>query len=396
MADCNLKPLELTLEQLDRITPLLKPGYFCSYGFMNKDDVLVDIYNKDMTILNNHNITPKQIADVLTSIVQKYRRKAMLIGEENARDCGEYSPEIKKYHYDELLQIDRDLLNLKCNNGYNSNSSVHSLNPIIIDKKYLVTCISYWGFQPCPFYCFCEITHRSDTGGGDDFWVYDLETKKTLEFNDLLIHLIGNHHFFEGNVHHRLNPETIIDFFNLQPNIDYSSEFIEVSRWIRLNEGGDNTPCYNFGPTNEVNITHSNEDTVIIECVQRTYSQKVIAYLDQEFIKNNQEKVIDMFNIEKHEYVFCEFLVDGLPIRHRLDLKKVSTYNKKKVKYVPVIEETLFPKKYYGDNLVFTTVSKSSYSGNKLVNGEREFYSVTKTLVDKLELYKRNKIQHST
>ncbi|HSW77036.1 MAG TPA: hypothetical protein VLG50_08310 [Candidatus Saccharimonadales bacterium] len=384
--NCCLKPTELNPEQLEKIGSFLKPGSFCSYGFMSLNDNLMDIYHKDMQTLDARGITIKQIVDVLTTITEKYKRKQALISGASINDSTDYQTGIEKYHYDELRQINRSILHLKCNNGYDNSMNVHCQNPIIIDKRYLVTRIKYWGFQPCPFIVFSDTINREDTGGGDDYWIYDLETGKTLQFNDLLIHLIGNHHFFEGNVYHRLDPNAIIDFFNLQPGVDYYSKFITVDRWIRLIEGGDISPCYVYGTDNKVSINQPDKDTVIIECTQLHYSQKSPGYISPEKLKADENQIKEQFAAEKHEYVFCEVLVDGLPIRHRLDLKKVSTYKRCKVNYIPIMEEKLFTPKEYTYNLIFTTYQKSSYIKSTIINGEREIEHISKNLLDHLSL----------
>lgn len=249
---------------------------------MKKNEKLLEIHREDMNTLMNRNIKIQQIVDILTTITEKYKRKASLIGDISINHCSEYSPEIKKHHDEELLRIDPEIFFLGVNSGYKNDMNALSLCPIIIDERYLITMISYWGFQSCPFVCFSEIGSRSETGGGDDYWIYDLETRKTLQFNDLIIHLIGDHHFFEGDVFHRLNPDDVINFFNLQPGIDYSNEFVEVDRWTRLDVGGDISPCYKFGLTNEMIVTRKDETTLVIECTQRDISQKSVGYISPE------------------------------------------------------------------------------------------------------------------
>lgn len=373
---CCVKPNELLPEQLSKIEEEhLKPGYFCSCGFMSRDDKLMEIYQTDLNMLENKNISFQQIADALTTIVEKYKRKSDLIGEMNIYNGAEFSPEIKKIHNEELLrllQTDPEAFLLKVNGGYKNDSRASSTSPIIIDSKYLVTRISYWGFQPCPFICFSDRISRATEGGGDDYWIYDLETKKTLQFNDLLIHLIRDHHFFEGDVFHRLNPNDVIEFFNLQQEINYASDFVEVDRWVRLDEGGDISPCYKYGPTNEVDITRKDDNTVIIECTQRDISQKEVGYISPEERKAvafDPEPLLKRLSLSKSEleYVFYELLIDGLPIRHRLDLKRVSTYEKKRVRYIPITEEKSLSNQY--KDCVYTILPRKSYICTIIENG---------------------------
>lgn len=361
---CCKKPCDISQEELAQFeNEYLKSSWFCGLGFMDKNDRLLDIYHADLKTLEDKNITFQQIADVLTSITEKYKRKCTLIGSARINDSAEYSPDIESYHKNELLQLDRALFLKKTNASYpDMCPSVETQNPIIIDKRYLVTCISYWGFQGCPFVFFSKQVSRSETGGGDDYWIYDLVTKKSIQFNDLLIHLIRDHHFFEGNTHHRLDPLTVIDFFDLKSEVDYSCNFVETERWVRVNEGGDISPCWIFAPTNEIHIEHEDANTIIMECTQRDYSQKQLAHADYVDIRTNVEKLQEKLLIAKDDYVFCEILVDGLPIRHRLDMKRVSLYERKKVRYIPIEEESLFPKPVYTIEPKFTTIPKNRYT----------------------------------
>lgn len=369
---CCLKPNKLSPDQLTLLEDEhLKPGYFCSGGFMSKNDRLLDIYNEDINTLANRDISTDQIADVLTNIIEKYKRKNALTGYNHYRDCAEYSPDIKKLHDEQLLRIGHDIFSLQCNDGYKISGNVKSTNPIVIDDRYLVTRHSFWGFQACPFICFSGNISRAVEGGGDDYWIYDLQTKKTLQFNDLLIHLIRDHHFFEGNVYHRLSPNDIIDFFNLQPGIDYSNDYVEVDRWVRLDEGGNNSPCYIFGETNGVNVTRKDANTLILECTQRDISQKDVGYISPEERKCIPNSLLERLALVKHEYVYYEMLVDGLPIRHRLDMKRVSTYIKKRVRYIPVEEETSYPKTYDSSAYpMYTILPQDKYMKVILINGE--------------------------
>lgn len=386
--ECYTKPIELTQEQITKFESLyLKPGDFCGHGFIDENDKLIDIYNNDMETLSKYNITTKQISDILTTITEKYDRKFKLIRGDSMSNA-EFSPEIMKHHYKELSQLDKNLFSERCNSGYSWRKiNVINTNPIIIDNKYLITRISYWGYQACPFVYFSETVDRT-LGGGDDYWIYDLETKKTLQFNDMLIHLIRDHHFFEGNVSHRLDPIDVINFFDLKPNVDYSPNFIEVNRWIRVVEGGDISGCNNFGSTNEVTINHESENIITISCTQRTYSQKEPDYILKKFIKNQQELVLEELATIKHkEYVFCETIIDNLPIRHRLDLKRVSIYEKQKVKFIPIAEEKLYSQKIYTDKIIYTTFPKNSYFEPSLINGELNLVDkyIKKTLFDEIE-----------
>lgn len=324
MSECNIKFWEIAEEDLFNFEQTLKPGKgFADLGFIANTDTLLNLYQRDMYALAYFGITIKQIVDILTAITEKYKRKLSLITEISIDHTNVmYSPKMVEYHNAELSMIDPLILSQYVNLGYpDKYCPAAHLNPIIIDKKYLVTHYNYSGHMPCPFGMI-----GSDTGDATDYWIYELATGKMLQFNALLIHLIEHHNFFEGNVYHRLPPENVIDFFQLKTGIDYSPEFTEVDCWMRVIEPPTKTgnlACQNIGKTNEVIITYLNKAEIMIECIQKI---------------NN---VIPLMLYEL-DLTYCETLIGNAPIRHRLDLKKCSTYEKKKIKYVPLAEELVY------------------------------------------------------
>ena len=215
MLNCCLKIPNLTEEELVKANENFLPRKYSSFGFINNDENICDVYQNDLKILEEYNIKYDQITDCLENLVTKYNHKFKLIYESNKLESND-NEDIKKYHQEQLSKIPENIINGNCYNGFSMSSKISNMHPIIIDDKYLITRVSYWGFQHCPFSYISEIpTSRKETGGGDDFTIINLLTSKSINFNDLLIHLIRNHHFFEGNVFHRLNPLDVINFFEL-------------------------------------------------------------------------------------------------------------------------------------------------------------------------------------
>lgn len=228
-------------------------------------------------------------------------------------------------------------MNMRFTLGYPTDKcTVYSQNPIIIDGKYLICNVSYWGPQPCPFtYISCcnELCHGiTNHGGADDYWIYDLEKSKSIRFNDILIHLIRDHNFFEGNVYHRLNPADVIDFFDIKPNINYKPQYTTEFTWVRLLEGGDISPCYNNGDNEKVDITKLANGDVEIEWITR---------------KNILQSIYP-------NKTWCKVYVEGVPIKHSSIHKKKSIYQKKITKYVKLDEEKFYDlAKKYHDDIIF-------------------------------------------
>jgi hypothetical protein len=60
-------------------------------------------------------------------------------------------------------------------------------------------------------------------GSGDrDISITNTTNNKTIKFGSLLLHLIEEHHFFEGQVPYRLNPQDVIDVLELQAEENFS------------------------------------------------------------------------------------------------------------------------------------------------------------------------------
>lgn len=95
-----------------------------------------------------------------------------------------------------------------------------------IDKSnYEIKYKSVPGCQYCPF------VHPKTFECGNsfvlpyasaDYLIINKKTGKLIKVNCLHTHLIYHHHFYEGNVDHRISPEVLIEFFELnkQKKID--------------------------------------------------------------------------------------------------------------------------------------------------------------------------------
>ena len=145
--------------------------------------------------------------------------------------------------------------------------------------------------------------------GADDYWIYDLRTGQSLRFNDLHIHLIRDHGFFEGHVYHRLEPLDIIHFFDLKPCIDYAPIYLFETQWVKVNEGFNFSSCNHVGDSTIVNL-ELRDQTVLINVKQ---------------IKEGDD--------------YYETDVDQMRIKHQLANGEVSKYEKRVIKYVTIGEE---------------------------------------------------------
>ncbi len=299
---------DLAPDKLITVENDCRSGYISSVGFLDDKDNLVDIFSQDNMLLEKEGITRQQIVDRLRTIVCQYKRKKELISPWTLQ----YNPIIADKHRKEIQALPKHISEHQFINCYGRGIPYLNGSSIVIENRYIVSCHSYWGFQSCPFrggICDDFIHYREELGGGDDYYIYDQIKKSVLKFNDLLLHLIEDHGFFQGNVYHRLPPKKVIDFFDLTSNTNYQPEYVTEERYIFVNEGGDVSACHNFGSENIVNIT-TEENTVFIKVEQR---------------------------VKEEAYYLCT--VNNLNIKHSFERKKKSRYERRNVQYTPIPEE---------------------------------------------------------
>lgn len=165
----------LTEHELDIVETRCKCTDFSTTGMMSRHDFLRDILTADEQTLISRNITRQQIYDVLHTMY--------MLG------VDEYFPSSLRDKYKVYIRI---------YNGSQRSPFQHD------DDK------NYYGYQSGD----CDIYIEFDDG------------EKPLKFGHLLLDMIRYNGFFEGpGVPYRLDPSKIIDFFNIQPNVDYAVTF---------------------------------------------------------------------------------------------------------------------------------------------------------------------------
>jgi hypothetical protein len=180
---------DLNPGQIAKIEARMRPRQFSVKGFLGQTEGLREVVERDDATLKKHGITHEQIADRLESLVEQ----------------------AKQNEGDDL-----------------------------IEGKYKVKSLHYRGVQTCPFYDI------GDCGSDNrDIFITKCNTKKPsgikgmiqrvinpalreteeidrIEFPGLIMHLIRDHHFFEGDTPYRLNPEDAIRVLEIKPGVDYS------------------------------------------------------------------------------------------------------------------------------------------------------------------------------
>lgn len=170
-----------------------KDGGFSMSHFLADNETLDEVIQRDQQTLQRYGVTCGQVADKLEEFIAKF----------NQRRNGQLSFEDTQF----LQRNPFPRQNLKIDTLRNVPPQFIGIYPL--DNRYIMGGISTAGTQFCPF------QQPGCTGGNSDYFIYDTQTKEHIEFGNLLIHLVRDHCFFEGNVAYRLDPEKAIRIFSL-------------------------------------------------------------------------------------------------------------------------------------------------------------------------------------
>ncbi|MBI2139661.1 hypothetical protein HYU14_01955 [Candidatus Woesearchaeota archaeon] len=199
---------DLTEPQIEEIQKRMRPGgSFLSSGFIGPSQTLREVIKADAQALNQYGITYEQIADRLSFFMQWAFR-------EESNSTGR----------------------LYCEG-------------VPVDGKFMVFLHRSLGSIPCPFF-YSLVRDEKDFGreytcgaGSCSFEVKNEQDHSEISFPSLMPHLVRDHHFFEGDVPGRLNPEDAIKVLEIKPGVDYSlpkpkekpsSEPGKKGNWISL------------------------------------------------------------------------------------------------------------------------------------------------------------------
>jgi hypothetical protein len=156
----------------DEIEARMRPGRLSRLGFLGPDERLADVLARDEATMRDLGLSYTQVAGVLTDLLGR----------------AEGSPGRR----------------------------------VIVDQRFDVSVAVYKGFQLCPW---AASPHRRqcDAGGGPrfaslDWTIRNLRTGQQEHGPGLLEHLVGAHHFFEGEQSpYRVAPASLAALLELNP-----------------------------------------------------------------------------------------------------------------------------------------------------------------------------------
>jgi len=180
----------LTIADLER---RMRPGGYSTGGFLGEHESLLAVISRDAHTLNVLDITFEQISDALEHILQRAFTKREEIKKKNYQEYDRRENSEPKWHIPRFPSID----------GHESvpRFTINRLPSIqvgyLVEKNMQVFLNQYRGSQCCPWGCDPE-TWGQFTWGYFDFLI--VNRRKGLFFTGpgMIIHLIRDHHFFEG------------------------------------------------------------------------------------------------------------------------------------------------------------------------------------------------------
>jgi hypothetical protein len=211
---CNLPNDQLSHEELVLIQKRMYPKQYSDSGFLKNGEILKDVIKKDSDTLKKLDITYKQIVDRLNNISAQYFCLMNLVNDEK-----------KNISYGLLLE--KDARYIKRVTKTNTNKYVY-----MIEDNLLVSSVSYHGAQECPFQNKdIDDKYHGYEYGSTDITIINTSLNESFTINTLVIHMIDKHHFFEGSVPNRVDPELLVRVLNIEQNVNYAPKYKYCYEW---------------------------------------------------------------------------------------------------------------------------------------------------------------------
>jgi hypothetical protein len=158
----------------------MRPGYYSQAGFLGRKESLEDVIRRDEQDLQAIGISCEQISaelEKLLKIVLEQRLKLLYTHSEEYDE--RENPPFEWDNQPAPIFSEGHLPDLRF--GF------------LVENKYQVLIIQYRGLQNCPWDCVLRNTWSSF-----NFLLLNRETAKYITAPGLIVHLIDEHHFFEG------------------------------------------------------------------------------------------------------------------------------------------------------------------------------------------------------
>jgi len=158
----------------------MRPGAYSMVGFLGVTESLEEVLRQDELTLQNLGLNYERLATELEKIVSNALRQKQ--------------ERVYKNHQ-ELMEREYPPISWR----QDSSAPIFSINNLpgteigyLIDNKYQLIFAQSKGFQDCPWNC------NEQHWGSFDFLLLNRQTGEYIIAPGLIVHLIREHHFFEG------------------------------------------------------------------------------------------------------------------------------------------------------------------------------------------------------
>jgi hypothetical protein len=176
----------LSEQRIAQIEASMRPGEASLSGFLAPGERLADVIARDERTCAERRIAPEQIADRLESLIGR---------------------------------------------AVSGCDGADALDKGLVADGFRIGGVQYRGYQRCPFVDDGGRPCEGSSFSSGDYRIEDVASGRTLRLGGLLIHLVRDHHFFEGSVEYRLAPAEAIDVLALEPGVDYAPRWVRETRW---------------------------------------------------------------------------------------------------------------------------------------------------------------------
>ncbi len=167
----------------------MRPGAYSDKGFLGPDESLEEVIRRDEMTMHDMRITCEEIANAIRRVIddtlqqheQRLRRQLSKKHQELEKGV---SPERKDLYIPNLYQPESVP-------EFDLNHMPGSDQGYLVDPDLQVFLVQYRGFQGCPWGCNTAV-------GSRDFLILNRVTGEYFTGPSLIVHLIREHHFFEG------------------------------------------------------------------------------------------------------------------------------------------------------------------------------------------------------
>jgi hypothetical protein len=177
----------------------MRPGCWSEAGFLGQNERLDEVMDRDDRTLKELGLTYEELATALEKLLE-----------------ARYRAESEVFTFDEP-HVDRD-------------DPLGKPRTIAADPRFAVALMRYMGTQDCPW--SADGTSPCDagpTGAGHrwssvDWRIRNLRTGQEMAGPGLAVHMIRDHHFFEGvATRYRVDPRELAQLLEVGPNVEWTT-----------------------------------------------------------------------------------------------------------------------------------------------------------------------------